>query len=266
MIPTFVISLKDEQQRRDYSAAHLRQRGFEFEFFDAIDARKMNVLSHPDYDHARRRRSHGRDLKPGELGCFLSHRAVYQKIITDNLPFALVVEDDCIFHENAKDVLEAFLAKNLEFDVIRLLGSKKVAEGKHRKILPICQKSGEEFWLIRLRTAYGGTHATLISQAGARKLIKATRKFAYPIDTLMGRCWETGIQAYSIQPGLAVQDEAMDSTIGDARMDKTIELDGFEKWMFKVTRPAFKLDEACGKAQTYWLNAPKDLALKKKFR
>ncbi len=261
MIPIFVISLKDETARRDAIAVHLKERGFDFQFFDAVDGRQMNVLEHPDYNARRRRAAHGRDLKPGELGCFLSHRGIYEEILRQNLDYALVVEDDARFDENTKTALETLISKHANFDIVRLLGSPKVAKGKHRKIVPLIKN----FWLVRLRTAPGGAHATLISRKGAEKLMKATKTFAFPIDTVLGRGWETGIRAYSVQPGLAVQDLSFESAIGEERHDKTIALSGLAKLKFKITRLLFKLSEALGKAWVYWGNAPRDLATRKKF-
>lgn len=261
MFSTYVISLKDEEARRDAIAAHLKERGLDFEFFDAIDGRQMNVLEHPGYNAKARRAANGVDLKPGELGCLLSHRALYKKAYESNAPYILVLEDDARLNENTKSVLEALTEKDFDFDIIRLLGSPKVARGKHRKIIPLIK----DFWLVRLRRIHGGAHATLISRAGLEKLIKATDTFAHPIDTIMNRTWETGIRSYCIQPGLAVQDLSFETTIGIERHDKRTGYKGFQKFKFAITRALFRLNEAIGKAWIYWGNAPKDLAARKKF-
>ncbi|MCB1720767.1 MAG: glycosyltransferase family 25 protein [Alphaproteobacteria bacterium] len=257
-IPTFIISLSEETARREAMSAHLEERGFNFEFFDAVDGRQMNVLNHPDYNAPRRRAAHGRDLKPGELGCFLSHRNFYRFMLEKELDYALLLEDDARLAPETKDTLEALINKNIDFDIIRLLGSPKVARGKHRKITPLYK----DFHLVRLRTAPGGAHATLISRQGAEKLVRACQKFAFPIDTVLGRGWETGVNALSIQPGLAVQDLSFDSSIGEERHDKTTTPKGLK---FKITRLAFKISEALGKAYVYWSNTAKDLAVRKKF-
>lgn len=259
MIPVFVISLPEETKRRDAMAVHLKDRGFtNFEFFDATDGRRMDVLAHPDYDAPRRRAAHGRDLKPGELGCFLSHRGFYRFMLEKGLSYALLLEDDARLHEDTLASLEALINKNIDFDIVRLLGSPKVAKGKHRKITPLYK----DFHLVRLRTAPGGAHATLISRQGAEKLVRATEKFAFPIDTVLGRGWETGITALSIQPGLAVQDLSFDSSIGEERHDKSATPKGLK---FKATRLTFKITEALGKAWVYWSPLASDLAIHKKF-
>ena len=258
MISVFVISLPDETARQDAIAEHLKERGFEYTIFNAVDGRQMDVLDHPDYDAKTRRAAHGRDLKPGELGCFLSHRNFYEHMVKEKLDYALLIEDDARFHEDTKASLEALLKKDSDFDIVRLLGSPKVAKGKHRKVMPLYK----DFWFVRLRTAPGGAHATLISQKGAQKLLQATQTFAFPIDTVLGRGWETGVQAYSIQPGLSTQDLSFESAIGDERHDKTKTPKNLK---FKITRLLFKIGEALGKAWVYYANAPSDLAVRKKF-
>ena len=242
-------------------AAHLEQRGFAFRFFDAVDGRRMNIARHPGYDARRRRATHGRDLQPGELGCLLSHRGVYREILRQNLEYALVAEDDARFHPCARAVLQDLIGKYNRFDLVRLLDNPKVAASTRRRIIPLAG----DFWLVRLRTAPGGAYATLISAQGAAKLVKATENFAFPIDTILGRTWETGLRAYAIQPGLAVHDFGFASAIGDQRFDKTIALTGPARVKFRINRLLFKLGEALGKSRAYYASAPGDFALRRRF-
>ena len=39
-------------------------------------------------------------LDPGEIGCYLSHLRVFNAIRKENLPYALIFEDDAIFCDN----------------------------------------------------------------------------------------------------------------------------------------------------------------------
>ncbi|MGB0719962.1 MAG: hypothetical protein ACPGRX_05790, partial [Bdellovibrionales bacterium] len=148
--------------------------------------------------------------------------------------------------------------KCIDYDIVRLLGSPKVNKSKQRKII----KLTDDIYLTRLRTTPGGAHATLISRQGAQKLLSATKTIAFPIDTVLGRCWDTGINAYSTWPGLAIQDLTYDSAIGEDRHDKTVTPKSLS---FKLTRAAFKGEEAFGKAYTYYAARPKDLATRKNF-
>ncbi len=261
MIPVLVISLKEETQRRTAIAEHLSSLGFEYQILDAIDARGSLPADHPDYDSAYRLATHGRDLKAGEIGCFLSHRMAYQEMIEQNLPYALIVEDDMRFNKDAANVLQSLLDKNLDFDVIRLLDKDKILKNSHRKIT---QLAGD-YWLLRLRALYGGAYATLISRKGAEKLVKATKTFALPVDTVLGRCWETGINSFAIQPTIATHIYEFESSIGEERFNKDTGLKGLQKLKYALNRFIFKLYENIAKTWLYYANAPKDLANRKKL-
>ena len=259
-IHVFVISLKNETARRQSISKHLKERGFDFEFFDAVDGRKMDVPSHPDYDAKRRIRSFGRHIKPGELGCLLSHLGTYKEIVKRNLPYALILEDDVILHKDTKHVLETFIKSSIKngpvFDMLRLLSDKKINGKKkpHRIVRPITGT----YNLIRLLTTPGGMYATLISQQGAQNLIKAHENFAFPVDALIGRSWEHGLESFTVLPELAREGNDFESTIGDARFDKTLEISGLQKITFPITRMFFKLEETLGKRYWFWRTALRD--------
>ena len=255
-IHVFVISLKNDTGRRESITRHLENHGFAFEFFDAIDGRQMDVALHPDYNAKRRLRSFGRHIKPGELGCLLSHLGTYKEIVKRNIPYTLVLEDDVILHEDTKKVLEAFIASNHDFDLLRLLSDKKInGKGKkHRIVKPII----DPYNLIRLLTTPGGMYATLISQNGAQKLVKAHESFAFPVDALIGRSWEHGLNSYTVLPELAHEGNEFESTIGNQRFNKTLEISGLRKITFPLTRALFKLEETIGKRYWFWKTALKD--------
>lgn len=44
--------------------------------------------------------NHHRPLKMGEVGCFLSHYRVWQKILENNQTRVLIIEDDARFESN----------------------------------------------------------------------------------------------------------------------------------------------------------------------
>lgn len=255
-IHVFVISLKSEAARRESISKHLKDRGFDFEFFDAVDGRQMDVPDHPDYNAKRRIRSFGRHIKPGELGCLLSHLGTYKEIAKRNIPYALILEDDVVLHKDTKKVLEAFIKSNRKFDMLRLLSDKKINGKKkpHRIVDTITGK----YNLIRLLTTPGGMYATLISQQGAKNLVKAHENFAFPVDALIGRSWEHGLESFTVLPELAHEGNDFESTIGDARFDKTLEISGLQKITFPITRSLFKLEETLGKRYWFWRTSLRD--------
>jgi glycosyl transferase family 25 len=91
MIPIFIISLKDSP-RRGLIGPAMERLGIPFEFFDAVDGRRMSQAElAAAYEGSRPKFQH---LSPGEIGCALSHMSIYRKMVADNIPAAIVLEDD----------------------------------------------------------------------------------------------------------------------------------------------------------------------------
>ncbi len=102
----FVISLKQEKERRAFMRHQLDQLGFEYEFIDAIPG--IDCIGDSRwYDDAAARQLEDRSLSAGEVGCALSHASVYAEIVKRQLPWALVLEDDSILHPDLPMVVKA---------------------------------------------------------------------------------------------------------------------------------------------------------------
>lgn len=244
-IPIYVISLKGAQERRAFMSEQLDTLGLPFRFYDAVDGRGWDVPAHLSYDKAKRRAFFGKDLSGGEMGCLLSHRAIYEKMLREGTPEVLVLEDDAILHADLPKVLGALERMGEPYDLIRFLGSDKVAKLEQKIVAPITG----QYTLNRLCTTPGGAHAYIITQAGAQKLLKHMQRNFLPVDTLMGHVWMTGIKGYIVQPGLAVHDLARESFIGDARFDKKGA--GVKPWYYPLSRALFKAYEGIAKRVSY---------------
>lgn len=68
--------------------------------FERVSAIDGNRLKHDaltqSYDVEFNRKQNHSELTLGEIGCYISHRKVWQKIVDEHLDFALVLEDDFI--------------------------------------------------------------------------------------------------------------------------------------------------------------------------
>ena len=255
MIPAFVISLAEATDRRERISQLFEEIGLEFKFFDAVDGRQFNVLEQPIYDFDKRLKCFGKHLTGGEIGCLLSHKNIYQHIVENNIDRALVFEDDVILQPDFKAVLKDILSCDVEYDMVRFLGSPKLERLKMRAVYNL---DGTHH-LTRHTGMPGGTHATLVTLQGAKKILTHLEKTAFPIDALLGRSWETGLNWYTVRPGLASQDLSFDSMIGnDVRFDEKKDITGFNKALFPITRGLFKLSETIGKKYWYYSKYSKD--------
>lgn len=241
----FVISLPEAAQRREFMKAQLEKLGIAFDFFDAVDGRGFDVPNYPAYAKFRRRAFFGKDLTGGEIGCLLSHREIYERMVEQGIKRAVVFEDDAILHEDLPRVIEALLRHTDKFDLVRFLGSEKVARLEQKIVMPITG----EYTLNRLCSTPGGAHAYLITLDGAKKLLAQMRCNYLPVDTLMGHVWVTGVRGFIVQPGVAVHDLAQESFIGDARFDKRG--DSVKPFYYPLTRMLFKMYEGAAKRISY---------------
>ncbi len=252
--PVFIINLPEDTDRRKIMQERLEPTGVPYEFIEAVNGREFDLANTPAYNRKKRLRYFGRDMIGGEIGCLLSHRNIYEKMDRENIPFAAILEDDVVFEPEFKDVLCALVETKVPWDVVRFLGSKKVYARGCRKIAPLLG----QYWTARLPTAPGGAHGYVLTLKAARVMLKHMKTNWVPIDTLQGRIWETGLETLVLHPAPLHIDESAETTIGDSRLDKTLQIEGWQKKLFPLFRAWFKIYENIGKRYVYWSAWPRD--------
>ena len=90
---TLVISRRDAVDRRARMTAQLVGHR-DWAFFDAIDGDEMGLSTTTVAAHGRHGRPAGKPLLPGELGCLLSHMAIWRTCLSLNMHRVCVAEDD----------------------------------------------------------------------------------------------------------------------------------------------------------------------------
>lgn len=255
--PIFVINMAKDTDRRASIQARADEVGLNLTFIEAVNGRALSTEeTNTIYDSAKRQRNFGRDMTGGELGCLLSHRNIYDKMIAENIERAIILEDDVIFENDVKEALEAIMISPMPWDTIRFLGSKKIYKRGCRKITPLGQT---HYHFARLPTAPGGSHGYFITKRAAQIMRNHMNRLWVPIDTLLGRTWETGIETLVLHPAPLYPDPEADSTIGnDDRFDKTPKLTGVPRLLYPLTRLWYRLTDTLGKRWTYWASWWKD--------
>ena len=208
--PIFVISLARAKERREKMRARLDSLGAAYEIVDAVDGA---ALTPADYESRLRqdimRRKWSRELLPAEIGCYLSHYNLWRRIAAEEIPRALVLEDDADLTGDFAAVVADVLTLNCNWDVVHLAAHRPelvdVAFRGH---------AGRDYIFGRYKRRLLLAHAYLISLAGARKLLDICREISEPIDIAWGRWWRTGLMFFCVAPELARQAETV-STITD---------------------------------------------------
>ncbi|AWX83275.1 TPA: glycosyltransferase family 25 protein [Klebsiella pneumoniae] len=133
MIPVFVISMQSDYDRRKIISDKMNKYNIHYEFIDAVVGKDLpqSKIENIDLSCAIARKN--RHVSLGEIGCTLSHIKVYEKIIDDNIPYCLILEDDAIFDHRLYDFLKSFTdsvrLKN-ENDLLILGGQNGIDKNK----------------------------------------------------------------------------------------------------------------------------------------
>lgn len=94
----YIINMKRSPDRREKMTRQMERLGLDYEFFTAVDGNAMTQEEVDKYiDHNR---EYFRELKRGEIGCFLSHYSLYKKIAESDAKGGIIMEDDIVISKN----------------------------------------------------------------------------------------------------------------------------------------------------------------------
>ena len=236
----FFISLASAHERRESISRQILTHGLRNAIiFDAIDGRKM------DCSEARRTgivtdsKKLQRPLSPGEIGCMLSHRNVWQKIVDSGFETAIVFEDDVILRADFRKYVESILQQiPPNWDMIYLhshfsVGSGSGCDHGRRKLSPNVYSAFQE---------HGGTAAYAISQrhSAANYLVDISTPVSYAADGVtnwLSADWDGKSWASYIVHPFVVEPHAFSSSIWHANdSSPSSGLSGFLRKCWKKIR------------------------------
>ncbi|MBD8665880.1 glycosyltransferase family 25 protein [Rhizobium sp. CFBP 8752] len=187
-----------DSQRRERCRQQLVDAKARHIFIDAIDgfALSSSEITAAGYDASDDLQSFKRKLSLGEIGCYLSHKAVWSRIACEGRP-AVVLEDD--FEIQPDFVAE--IDKILKYDVDNVLVKLNAPAAKRCKSLEffdVSRSSG----LKRHAKVGSRTTGYLIGAAAAEKMLTIRKTFSRPIDIDMKFLWEHGVPILEAEPPL----------------------------------------------------------------
>lgn len=111
MFQTFIINLDKDVKRLQFMEKQLHSCDITFRRQSGYLGREY-VFDLKEYDPKIALSKGGRELILGEAGCALSHAKVIKTIVTEKIPYALVLEDDVEIPKNFKAVIERAISCN----------------------------------------------------------------------------------------------------------------------------------------------------------
>ena len=211
-LPILLINLNESKGRLENSRQELARFDLSFERLEAVDGRKMSKDELDKVAHWDKS-AFFKPLSPGEVGCYLSHVAAAEKIVRENWPYALVLEDDFRLTPHFCDIISLVLSDAPQgFHIIKLQG--KVCGGE------VMVNLNPEHKIIRHRCISSQTVAQLWSLAGAKAFLNIARPLRRPVDVQLKHWWEGALDILSLSPPIVLDGDARGttSTIGARKL------------------------------------------------
>jgi glycosyl transferase family 25 len=212
-IPVFVINLKSSESRKNHITTKLNAHGISYEIIEAVDGKKLTdheiskkVICNWQYG------SRARNLVRGEIGCVLSHFTIYEKMITENIEIACILEDDAEPDNYLTEILESESLTKINWDLL-FLGhhsgfSKKEAACIKKKNFTI----GGRFIGNPLETPVG-SYGYLIKKCAAAEILKFGYPVRKPMDFYIGSASAYSIKVKVLSPPCISHNYEIESTI-----------------------------------------------------
>lgn len=227
----YLISLEKDVQRRELFFS--QSNTADFEVSNAINTMSSDwAVLNTRFDLAKFEQHYGRKTTKGEVGCTLSHLAIYQKIAQDNSisneDYCLVCEDDALFAADFQQNLDSLLAQDLKADII-LVGQSKIPSFDNMELeinypttFGFLQKQVENSqykYAYPYRNYFAGTVAYLIKKSTAYQFLaqaKMDRPYWLADDfILFGNQFK--FDTLIVRPLMAIENPTLISNLEDLR-------------------------------------------------
>ena len=188
----YVISLPDARERRERAAIQLADAGIKFEFFDALRGEQAIAEGHFErYDADEWLLNTGREVTPAEIGCFASHRSMWQKCVELGEP-VMIMEDDFQLLPGFVGAVQQVTGLIEDFGFIRLQDEKRARKER------VAESGACTLW--RYTKAPHSCMCNAIAPSVAERFVEMTRVAREPVDVFVKKFWQHGQAIYGLTP------------------------------------------------------------------
>lgn len=113
----YVANLKQDFLRRESIVSQLDMLGLSYEIIQGVDGRQMSSdeLTRSCQSPSHFEAAYGRQMLPAEIGCSLSHQAMYEKFLATSNSHAVFLEDDAQLLDGFEEALPALVKQGHDF-------------------------------------------------------------------------------------------------------------------------------------------------------
>jgi GR25 family glycosyltransferase involved in LPS biosynthesis len=229
-ISGFVIHLKRATSRHAQAEQLCASLPFPCRVIDAVDGlRSQNSHHIANHIPGLFQPRYPFELRNGEIGAFLSHRACWQAILDEGLDAGLILEDDVALD---KACFDRALALSVRADVVdSYIRFPVIGREKHGRTIAV----DGEMTLFEPRMVGLGAQAQLVGKNAARRLLGLTESYDRPVDSLLQLRWLTNVPMLAVMPNGVTE---ISGSLGGSQIGKPKSL--FERIHREFMRPYYR--------------------------
>lgn len=195
--PVYVINMAQNTTRMERVTSELTRLGINFTRFEAVNGRALSDEEIAQvYDPtANLRRARHPMVKP-EMGCYLSHIALWKKIGAGDAPGGFILEDDFAATDGLAEALAAVSKDDADWDIAKLFSAR--VKQKVLDLRPLCpgHEIGVPYKVPNTMLGYG------IRRGSAARLAASALPMSRPVDEDHKHFWESGIRVVMVTPSV----------------------------------------------------------------
>lgn len=196
--PIFIINMANSIERWHTTIERLNSIGLEGERFEATVGKALSESEVAVwYDATKNKKRHHRNMTPGEIGCYVSHMRIWEKMVNENIEYCIVLEDDLHIEAHLGDVIQHIDTLN-HWDLIKLSDDRANPFINEHAL-------SENLTLGNYLKVPNGCQGYAISLTGAKKLLKR-KPFFRPVDVDIQFHSEVGLNITGIKPYSVAED------------------------------------------------------------
>ncbi len=186
-----VINLKKSTRRRAACQSKLAEHGLQAEYFEACDGASPDQNWFQQQDPQAFLINTGRNATAGELACFASHKALWQRCVRDQTPL-LIMEDDFRLSQAFPAAVSSAAQLIDEHGFIRLQSETRARSLTIRSI--------DNFQLRLYSKVPHSMMCYALSPKAAAGLLVHCDIFSAPVDVFVKQFWLHRQAIYGLQP------------------------------------------------------------------
>jgi glycosyl transferase family 25 len=193
--PVYVINMASNTARMAHAAAELDRLHIPFTRFDAVNGRALSPeeLAQVYDPKANLRRARHPMIGP-EIGCYLSHHAVWEKIAAGDAPGGIILEDDFAAADDLAAVLKALAQDEGGWEVAKLFSARMGQKVLHPRALTTGREMAVPYKVPNTTLGYA------IRRDAAAHLAATVLPVSRPIDEDQKHFWEHGLRIEMVTP------------------------------------------------------------------